>query len=330
MIDRAAFNQLPASRRAELIYTQARSEMSDRLWRAALGNGEPSRDQSAGTPSHGMGFDALLALLDAQTGAKTPPVPPNASASSAAADRPVAVSMPAQPDNPAPINAIPAPTPAAVSRVDGLGPNARHLPSLASAAARTGIPVPALAAIVHAEASKGRDGSWQAFSRNPRSSAAGLGQFLSGTWEGMAESKGTWLNEIARTRGWLAPSGQVLSGARSALLQLRYDPDASINTTADYARQNLDGLRRAGVSIGTGAATVAQSAYLGHHLGLGDAIRFMKGGLDPARAKMLLGAQVGAAQASQHIARAGNATSAHRAWFLDFVDRHVQPERFSS
>ena len=218
---------------------------------------------------------------------------------------------------------------AAATRVDGLGPNARHLPALVSAAERTGVPVPALAAIVHAEAAKGRDGSWQVFSRNPRSSAAGLGQFLSGTWQGMAEMRGTWLNEVARTRGWLGEGGRVLSGARSALLQLRYDPVASINTTADYARHNLDGLRRAGVSIGTGAATIAQSAYLGHHLGLGDAVRFMKGGLDPSRARMLLGAQIGAARAGQHIAAAGNATAAHRAWFMDFVSRHVRPERFS-
>lgn len=322
MIDRSAFAQLPAARRADLIYNQARSEMSDRLWRAALGNGEAPQDRSSGAPGDGMGFDAMLALLDAQTGAK--PAPPPVAVERAAAVRPAPVEVDVA------VVAAPAAAPVpSTTRVDGLGPNARHLPALSAAATRTGIPVPALAAIVHAEAAKGRDGSWQSMSRNPRSSAAGLGQFLSGTWEGMAETKGTWLNEVARTRGWLNEGGQVLSGARSMLLQLRYDPAASIETTADYARQNLDGLRRAGVSIGTGAATIAQSAYLGHHLGLGDAIRFMKGGLDPGRAKMLLGAQIGAAKASQHIAQAGNATVAHRAWFMGFVERHVQPQRFS-
>ena len=182
---------------------------------------------------------------------------------------------------------------------------------------------------MHAEAAKGRGGSWQAFSRNPRSSAAGLGQFLSGTWAGMAETRGTWLNDVARTRGWLGENGRVLSGARSALLQLRYDPSASIETTADYARRNLDGLRRAGVSIGTGAATIAQSAYLGHHLGLGDAVKFMRGGLDANRARVLLAAQVGAGTASRHIAAAGNASVAHRAWFMDFVGRNIRPERFA-
>lgn len=62
MIDPAAYQQLPAARKAELIYSQARSEMSDRLWSAALGNGEVPRDRGSGAQSDGMGFDALLAL----------------------------------------------------------------------------------------------------------------------------------------------------------------------------------------------------------------------------------------------------------------------------
>lgn len=320
MLNRIDLAALPAAKKAEMIYSQARSEMSDRLWRAALGTGgeEP---RSAGGRSEGMSFDALLTLLDVKSGAATPPPP-------SPRQPPAAITPEIEP---APVTAQPQSTPppiAAPTRADGLGPNARHMPALSAAAARTGIPVPALAAIVHAEAAKARDGSWIATSRNPRSSAAGLGQFLSGTWQGMAEIKGTWLNDVARTRGWLGDGGKLLSGARSALLALRFDPAASINTTADYARHNLDGLRRAGVSIGSGASTIAQSAYLGHHLGLRDAVRFMQGGLDPARAKMLLGAQVGVARASEHIAAAGNATAAHRTWFMNYVSRNVRPEKF--
>lgn len=321
------FNQLSAPKKAELIYGQARSELSDRLWRAALGNGDDAgAGRAADTQSDGMSFDALLALLDANTARA------NGAVTNVARDQRQAVSPSSAGEGEgggetAAVSDVPAPV---AVHAEGLGPNARHQPALVSAAERTGIPVPALAAIVNAEAAKGRDGSWQTFSRNPRSSAAGLGQFLSGTWEGMAEMKGTWLNDIARTRGWLGDGGRLLSGARSALLQLRYDATASINTTADYARHNLDGLRRAGVAVGMGAAEIAQSAYLGHHLGLGDAVRFMKGGLDPARARVLLGAQVGAADAGHRIAAAGNATAAHRAWFLDFVSRNVRAERFAS
>ena len=157
-----------------------------------------------------------------------------------------------------------------------------------------------------------------------------LDQFLSGTWIGEAQRKGTYLNEIARTRGWLDNNGKVLSGCRSALLALRYDADTSINAIADYAKGNLDRLRRAGVNIGGSAEKIAQSAYLGHHLGPGDAIRFLKGGLDPARARLLLNAQVGTARASQRIAATGDAAQAHRAWLLDYVGRNVQPARFSA
>ena len=310
--------QLPPAKRAELIYSQARSELSDRLWRAALGNDDPAPSVT-GAANDGMSFDALLALLGTQSERTTPPT--------------AALAPPAPLEVAAPLPA-PAPAPAAYAppaiAAGGLGPNSRHLPALSAAASRTGIPVTALAAIVNAEAAKGRDGSWQAFSRNPRSSAAGLGQFLSGTWAGMAETRGTWLNDVARTRGWLGEGGRVLSGARSALLQLRYDPAASIETTADYARQNLNGLARAGVRVGEGAATIAQSAYLGHHLGLGDAVKFLRGGLDPGRARTLLGAQVGAGRAAQHIAAAGNATAAHRAWLTDYVSRNVRPDRFAS
>jgi hypothetical protein len=122
----------------------------------------------------------------------------------------------------------------------------------------------------------------------------------------------------------------VARGARSELLALRYDPGASIQATADYARGNLDRLRRAGVAVGDSMEGVAHAAYLGHHLGVGDAIKFMKGGLDASRARLLLSAQVGAAAAGQRIAAAGDATDAHRAWLLNYVGRNVRPARFDA
>lgn len=323
MISSLALKQLSAPQRAQLIYSEARSELSNRLWRAALGSGDDFERDSIGSNDKQMGLDALLALFSPDgDDARQPTLSP------------AVVVREAKP------HAWEAVEPDGAERLrwsgsDGeisgnaLGANARYQPALESAAARTGIPANALAAIVHAEAAKGRDGSWQCFSRNPRSSAAGLGQFLSGTWEGMAETKGSWLNAVAQSKGWLNSNGQVVSAARSALLALRYDATASINAIADYANQNLDGLKRAGVAIGSDAKDIARSAYLGHHLGLGDAIKFMKGGLAPARARMLLGAQIGRADADRHIASAGDATAAHRSWFLNYVSRNVRPERFS-
>lgn len=322
MIGRADLARLSAPQKAALIYGQARAELSDRLWRAALGDGDSRGAERVAADGGGeMSLDSLLALLEPERReAGAAPQPSAAMPGETFPDGSGDGARHGREDSPASDSVA----------ADGLGVNARHLPVLTGAAARTGIPAPALAAIIQAEAAKGPDGSWQLYSRNPRSSAAGLGQFLSGTWEGMAERKGTWLNQLAEAKGWLDGGGRVVSAARSALLSLRYDAEASINTVADYARQNLDGLRRAGVAMDDSAAGIARSAYLGHHLGLGDAIRFAKGGLHPSRAQLLLGAQVGAARASRQIAEAGGATAAHHAWLVDFVSRHVRPERFAA
>lgn len=317
MIARLDLAQMRPEQKAELIYTQARSELTSRLWRAALGDGGDFGTPEA-APTEGAGamtdFDSLLAALGAPR--------PAASTPTAAVAAPT--TQPTVDDTRMPEVAV------GVGRAGGLGVNARHEASLNAAAARTGIPAAALAAIVDAEAAKDRDGGWKAYSRNPRSSAAGLGQFLSGTWQSEAERAGTWLNGEAKARGWLTESGKVARGARSELLALRYDPGASIQATADYARGNLDRLRRAGVAIGDGMEGVAHAAYLGHHLGVGDAIKFMKGGLDSSRARLLLSAQVGVAAAGQRIAAAGDATDAHRAWLLNYVGRNVQPARFDA
>ena len=75
--------------------------------------------------------------------------------------------------------------------------------------------------------------------------------------------------------------------------------------------------------------TTARAAYLAHHLGLGDAVRFLKGGILPARAHVLLRAQVGAADAEKRIAQAGDPTRAHQQWLLAYIDRRIQPANFA-
>lgn len=323
MIDAArssdpAAASLSAPQKARLIYEEARSEMAGRLWSAALGSVD-GEERASSVPGVGPGFetgkspgigssvglDRLLAILDpdARTTLEAVAIPQDA-ATIAAPEGETALAMQD-------------------------GPNARYAGMLDAAAERSGIPASALAAIVDAEAAKGVGGTWQPYSRNPRSSAAGLGQFLNRTWEGEAERSGTWLNAAARSNGWLDAQGQVRSDSRSALMALRYDPQASIEAVADYASANLKALRGAGARIGEGAAEVAQAAYLGHHLGLGDAKRFLAGGLSPDRARTLLGAQVGAAAAERRIAQAGGAVAAHRTWLMDYVGRHVRPERFA-
>lgn len=310
-------SRLAPAEKAALIYAQAQSDVSARLWRAALGTDDSfDRDASASAQCPEFNIDSLLALLMAKSDdtPETPAAPvvtPPVSAPATAARPAVAASPPNS------------------TAITGLGPNAQYRTALDAAAARTGIPVAALAAIVDAEAGKTCDGAWKTNSRNPRSSAAGLGQFLGGTWQGEAERPGTWLHGVASQQGWLGEDGRVLPAARSALLALRYDATASINATADYARRSVAQLEKAGIAIGNDVVTVARAAYLGHHLGTGDAIRFLKGGLNPGRAKVLLDAQIGSANANQRIAQTGDAAAAHRSWLLGFIDRHITPERFA-
>jgi hypothetical protein len=121
----------------------------------------------------------------------------------------------------------------------------------------------------------------------------------------------------------------VRGEARSPLLALRYDGEAAIQAIADYARANLTALREAGVATGGSAAEIARTAYVGHHLGLRDAARFLTGGLDAGHAAHLLRKQIGDDAAAQRIAAAGDAAQAHRQWLTGYLDHAVRPERFA-
>lgn len=153
MIDKIDFAGLAPARRADALMSAAQSDLARSLWRAAMGEADGSMPAKSAAPKASR-FDSLVALLL-----------PEPQASSLAAARQV---------------------PAQSMAIDGvrhgelrLGVNGGHAPAIQSAAARTGVPASALAAIIDAEAAKSPDGSWRLMSRNPRSSAAGLGQFLS-------------------------------------------------------------------------------------------------------------------------------------------------------
>lgn len=329
MIAATGMSGLDPTQKAQVIYAHARSEMAGRLWRAALGSDDTGAKTVLNDNNLPMSLESLLSLLEERTG-EAPSRPAQAQTAPLAPER-----EPASAETPVRWEGRGTQEESASSGgARGYGPNAAYVGTLRAAAQRTGLPVAALATIVHAEAAKGADGRWLPYSRNPRSSAAGLGQFLSGTWRGEAEREGTWLHNVARQQGWLNERGKVKGENKAALLALRYDPDAAIQATADYAKANLDSLRNAGVSVGgggnAGAQALAQAAYLGHHLGRGDAIRFLKGGLDQDRARTLLNAQIGSVNASRRIAASGCATTAHRAWLLDYIGRNIRPERFNA
>lgn len=326
---------LTPAKRAQVIFAEAQSQLSTRLWRAALGDSDRKDDRDASPFSpNGMKMDSLLELLGNQTQAASAGGCNChcACACHAGSQFPGSGTPREEAETIAVRGAALADAPAAAVSGGGLqlGANARYGWLFANAEQRTGIPAPALAAIVNAEAGRSNDGSWNTLSRNPRSSAAGLGQFLSGTWQDLAQTQGTWLNSVASQRGWLDARGKVEPGCRAELLALRYDPQASIATVADMAKLNLDRLERSGVRVRTDSETLAKAAYLSHHLGLGDAQKFLGSGIEPGRARMLLAAQIGENAAEQRIASAGGAVQAHRQWLLGFIDRRIQPEKFSS
>jgi hypothetical protein len=344
--------QLSPANRAKVIYSAAQSELQSRLWRAALGDGDSSDKKTNGLNQNGLAGDSLLDLLSGKVNGQAPGVQGCNCGCACACHQKAAAAVPAgfasdciedlkgaigdAAEQGSRRMAATMGTGATFAAAQGtvvsglsLGANARFASALTLAESRTGIPATALAAIVDAEAAKTSDGSWNTMSRNPRSSAAGLGQFLSGTWEHLAETSGSWLNQVASERGWLDGRGKVLAGARSELLALRYDGQASILGVADLAKLNLTRLEQSGIRVNTDAETLAKSAYLSHHLGLGDAKKFLAGGIEPERARMLLAAQIGGGAANARIAASGNATQAHRQWLLGFIDRRIRPEQFA-
>lgn len=297
---RPAMPALNPVQRAEIIYRAARAGLDQQLWQAALGRAEERK--SVGSPllqpAAPMSLDAVVRALSIED--RIAPV--------------LTQSPPAEPV-------------AQRSGALSLGPNALFGPALERAASRTGLDPALLASIVDAEAGRSGNGRWDPASRNPRSSAAGLGQFLESSWLAEARRPGSWLAAEAAARGWTQNDGSLRPGARPALLALRLDPEASIQAVADHAAANLRRLEAAGVPRGD-VDDQARSAYLAHHLGLGDALRFLNGGLQDGRAGRLLAAQVGSASAQRRIAEAGGAAEAHRAWLLAYVDRRIRPSRF--
>lgn len=320
MIEPTQLAHLTPAKRAEIIYAQARAEVNAKLWQVALGDADSDRrsasDLTPGGFGPGTSLNSLLALLVGKQDDDAP--------------MEVEVAQPQIAPAPAPAAASAERAAAAVSDRPELGRNARFQPMIEGAARRAGMPAAALAAIIDAEAGKLKGGEWNPFSRNPRSSAAGLGQFLSGTWISEAQKAGNWLNTLARQNGWLDGQGRVLPEARHQVLALRYDPRAAIEATADYARNNMSYLARAGVKIGEDAASVSHVAYIAHHLGVGDAIRFMRNAIPEDRARSLLVAQIGSTRAAERIDSAGSAKLAHRDWLNGFVAKQVRPHRFAS
>jgi murein DD-endopeptidase MepM/ murein hydrolase activator NlpD len=162
-----------------------------------------------------------------------------------------------------------------------LGVNKIYQNEILAAATKCDMDPAGLSSLIDAEAAKLADGIWNRDSRNPKSTAVGLTQFLKGTWIQMATLSQTTLNKAAKERGFVDGNDRVTNLA--ALLDLRTDPALSIISAAEYAASNLKFVVRKNPPYrgfydpGTPDGKM-RLAYLCHHEGAGGALAYLRGG----------------------------------------------------
>lgn len=213
-----------------------------------------------------------------------------------------------------------------------LGVNAVYLDAIMKAHQITGMDPAALAALIDAEADKIRTGpnrgQWDRNCLNPDSGAGGLTQFLSSTWISHAKNTRNLLNRTAREKGLLSAQNDVLNQAE--LLRLRFDPELSIVSGAEFGVTNLRILEdRELIPEGIGDDEKARYIYLAHHEGVFGAEQFLKKQNSPSFEKFK--AQVGQARAAQMVqAAGGDVALAYRTWLNGYMDEKFSRRNFAS
>jgi hypothetical protein len=216
-----------------------------------------------------------------------------------------------------------------VDRLD-LGVNEVYREEILFAADRTKFAAAALAALIDAEAAKGKSGLWDPLSdARPLSSALGLTQFLKDTWIGEAKRAGTFLRE---------KTSQL---SQSALLALRTNPLHAITAAAEYAVANLAQLAKQGITPASLAAQAfpltpknhdedwnkAKLAYLAHHEGVSGALDVIRGTLPEGRAQKLLRSN-NPKKADALRAQAGSWNKAYINWLFGYINSRIVPSKF--
>lgn len=254
-----------------------------------------------------------------------------------------------------------------------LGPNAKFRDYILTASKRSGFAPQAVASVLNIEAAKimvevekqikvhGKvktkkirvsTGEWDPDSAAAGSTARGLTQFLDGTWLGEAIRPGTFINEKAAANGWVTADKhgryKVANEHKAELLDFRFNAEAAINAAVDYGLTNFHALQKAGYDFSKlNDGERAKILYLGHHLGGGDANRFLAGTivqddtygppdahghrkLIARGAKTLLIAQVGKVSAAKRAEDCGgNYVQAHRIWLTNLIDTGVNFKNFA-
>jgi len=117
--------------------------------------------------------------------------------------------------------------------------------------------------------------------------------------------------------------------ALQAWLNLRFEPAFIIMAAVDYGLYNLAQLQTAGYSVDTlNDAEKAKIFYLTHHLGLGDAKRFIRKTITEESAHKLLVAQVGAKKAAKSAKDYRSYVEGHRKWLRKYIDDNINLKGF--
>lgn len=230
-------------------------------------------------------------------------------------------------------------------------------------------------------------GEWRADSTNPGSSARGLTQFLKGTWKGQAIDTSTHLHAEAVRMGYVekqikteivkkeivtikAKNGKPAVLGQPAvtrdkisyvikeeikLLELRVKPEFAIIAAVEYGMQNMKSLRGSFSKIDSlNDSDKAKLFYLMHHLGVGDAKKFIMNKIEEEDipvltkdgkpkvnkkgepvaingAKTLLIAQVTEKNAKERakMEESCSYVLAHRRWLIKFIDTQIVPKKFA-
>lgn len=213
-----------------------------------------------------------------------------------------------------------------------LGANEVYRAALTKAQEITGIDASALAALIDAEASRinsgPEQGQWNRRAFNNASGAAGLTQFLASTWRDHARDSDTLLNEVAKKAGFITALDAVAGGRDSELMELRFNPELSIVSAAEYGIANLRTLDDKGLlPDNIGDDEKARFMYLAHHEGVTGAINFLKRQNSNSFDKFVK--QVGVEKATQLTnAAGGDVALAYRNWLNGYMDDKIQPAKF--
>ena len=185
------------------------------------------------------------------------------------------------------------------------------------AAKRHGFTPQALAAVIDAEAAKiKKTGEWDVNSKANSSSAAGLTQFLDGTWMEMCNNKNSLVGQYVEANPHLS---------KIQKLKLRFNAEMAIDAAAAYAISNF---KASGLPYQNliEPSSIAKFAYLLHHEGSSGGKKFVLNSLNEDRAHKLLFTQFGKngeKQAASFLKRYKNAKEAYGAWLRNYIDGHI-------